>query len=98
MRLAADLGEFSLFVSGRPADIWWPDEVQYIVPLVVPSMARGADDCKTIVSSRRSYLKQQQQQYQALVCKHVRSTFQHSMGSDTDTQSFCAVGRGQRQR
>ena len=27
VRLAADLGEFALFVSGRPADVWWPDEV-----------------------------------------------------------------------
>ena len=27
LRVAADLGEFSLFVSGRPADTWWPDEV-----------------------------------------------------------------------
>ena len=96
MRLAADLGEFSLFVSGRPADIWWPDEVQDIVPLVVPPMARGADDRKTTVSSRRSYLKQQQQQYQSSVCELVRSTFRHSMGSGTDTQSFCGVGRGQR--
>ena len=28
VRLAADLGEFAVFVSGRPADIWWPDEVR----------------------------------------------------------------------
>lgn len=27
VRLAADLGEFSLFVSGRTADVWWPDDV-----------------------------------------------------------------------
>ena len=26
MRLAADLGEFALFVSGRTADVWWPDD------------------------------------------------------------------------
>ncbi len=27
VRLAADLGEFALFVSGRTADVWWPDDV-----------------------------------------------------------------------
>ncbi|KAK9908805.1 hypothetical protein WJX75_003140 [Coccomyxa subellipsoidea] len=26
VRLAADLGEFALFVSGRTADVWWPDD------------------------------------------------------------------------
>lgn len=30
VRLAADLGEFSLFVSGRPAHTWWPDEVSRV--------------------------------------------------------------------
>jgi hypothetical protein len=36
VRVAADLGEFALFVSGRPADVWWPDEVS---PASPPSWA-----------------------------------------------------------
>ena len=37
VRVAADLGEFALFVSGRPADVWWPDEASSRMTMTDPS-------------------------------------------------------------